>query len=87
MTTQRGDRLLRWTTRALAPVAALCPTLAAGPAAAAPADGIQAGAGSDVVVTGAASATLLLLLAGAVLIGARGFFRQRRSRSVGSTRG
>ncbi|WP_432979854.1 hypothetical protein [Dactylosporangium sp. CA-233914] len=66
------QRILRWTARALVGAAAVGSALAFGTAAAAP-PGTAPGSGparavSGVVVTGIASVTLLLLLAGAVLV-------------------
>ncbi|MEU7867826.1 hypothetical protein [Dactylosporangium sp. NPDC049140] len=74
MTAQRGDRLHRWTARALVGGAAVGSALAFGSVAAAP-PGSAPGAGparavSTVVVAGVASVTLLLLLAGTVLVAA-----------------
>jgi hypothetical protein len=73
MTTQRGDRLFRWTARVLLGAAAVGSALAFGTATAAPPGSVPgrepARAVSGVVVTGVASVTLLLLLAGAVLAG------------------
>jgi hypothetical protein len=75
MTVQRGDRLHRWTARALVGGAAVGSALAFGSVAAAP-PGSAPGAGparavSTVVVAGVASVTLLLLLlAGTVLVAA-----------------
>ncbi|MFG2038339.1 hypothetical protein [Dactylosporangium sp. NPDC048998] len=84
MTGQRGDRLHRWTARVLATGAGAGSALASGPAAAAPPDGAPALASGDVVVTGVASVTLLLLLAGAVLVAVPRLFRLVRSRFLGS---
>ncbi|WP_426507895.1 hypothetical protein ACPPVO_56270 [Dactylosporangium sp. McL0621] len=74
MAAQQGDRLPRWTARALVGGAAVGSALAFGSAAAArpgSAPGAEpAGAVSTVVVAGVASVTLLLLLAGAVLVAA-----------------
>jgi len=69
-----GDRLHRWTARTLVGAAAVSSALAFGSAAAAPP---RTGPGADparavssVVVAGVASVTLLLLLAGTILVAA-----------------
>lgn len=71
-------QLLRWTTRALVAGATAGSSLVSAPAAAAPAPAEAAG---DVVVTGAASVALLLVLAGALLALGPRLLRLVRSRA------
>jgi hypothetical protein len=82
MTAQRGDRLHRWTARALVGGAAVGSALAFGTASAAPPGSVPghdpARAVSNVVVTGVASVTLLLLFAGTVLVVAPRLLRLAR---------
>jgi hypothetical protein len=81
MATRRRDRFHRWTACALAmssaAVLALLPTSAA---VAAPPAGRPAPVRVDVVLTGAASVAVLLLLAGVLLVAAPRLFRLIRSR-------
>ncbi|WP_433080518.1 hypothetical protein ACQP1P_43330 [Dactylosporangium sp. CA-052675] len=72
MTAHQGGRLHRWTARALVGGAAVASALAFGSAAAAPPRTVPgaepARVVSGVVVAGVASVTLLLLLAGTILV-------------------